>query len=120
MSVYRGSCHCGAVEFEVEGELVSGAQCDCSLCRRRNAIMFRVPMERFRLLKGEEALSLYQWNTRVAKHYFCRHCGIYTHHQPRTRPDMIAVNAGCIEDVDVRALPIEQLAGSKLSGGRGA
>jgi len=106
------------VEFEVEGELTAGFQCDCSLCKRKNAIMYRAPADKFRLTKGEEALSLYQWNTRVAKHYFCKHCGIYTHHQPRTRPDLVGVNMGCIDDVDARALPTEIGQGSKLSGGR--
>ena len=120
MSVHKGSCHCGAVEFEIEGDLSSGLICDCSLCRRKNAIMFRMPKEQFRLIKGEDALSLYQWNTRVAKHYFCKHCGIYTHHQPRTKPDWIGVNMGCIEDIDARSLPIEIGKGSTLSGGRDA
>ena len=81
--------------------------------------MLRVPVEKFRLTKGEDALSVYQWNARVAKHYFCKHCGIYTHHQPRTRPDMIGINMGCIDDVDMRALIVERVEGSKLSGGRG-
>ena len=70
------------------------------------------------LLKGKDDLTLYQWNTRVAEHYFCKHCGIYTHHQPRTRPDTIAVNVGCIDDVSARKLEITFAEGSKLSGGR--
>jgi len=71
-----------------------------------------------RLVRGEDALTLYQWNTRIAEHYFCRHCGIYTHHQPRTRPDMIAVNVGCIDSVNTRQIPLEFAEGSKLSGSR--
>ena len=118
MTVHKGSCHCGAVEFEVEGDLTSGVQCDCSLCKRKNAIMFRGPAENFRLTKGEGALTMYQWNTKVAKHYFCKHCGIYTHHQPRTRPDFIGVNIGCIDDIDTTTLKIDRVEGSKLSGTR--
>jgi hypothetical protein len=118
MTRYTGSCHCNAVQFEVDTQLTSGLQCDCSICRRKNIIMHRVPKEQFRLVKGKEALTLYQWNTKVARHYFCKHCGIYTHHQPRTKPDMIAVNVGCIDDVNARQLQIEFLEGSKLSGGR--
>jgi hypothetical protein len=118
MAVHKGSCHCNAVQFEIEGELSSGFICDCSLCKRKNAIMYRVPKERFCLTKGENALSMYQWNTKIAKHYFCKHCGIYTHHQPRTVPDMIAVNLGCIDTLDARTLPIQKGEGSKLSGGR--
>ena len=85
MPSHKGSCHCGAVEFEVEGDITSGVICDCSLCKRKGAIMHRIPNEQFRLIKGENDLTTYQWNTRVAKHYFCKHCGIYTHHQPRTQ-----------------------------------
>jgi hypothetical protein len=120
MPVHKGSCHCGAIQFEVEGELNSGFICDCSLCRRKGAIMTRLPKEQFRLLKGEGDLTTYEWNTRIAKHYFCKHCGIYTHHQPRTVPDMMGVNLGCIDEIDARALPIQKGEGSKLSGGRGA
>lgn len=118
MAVHRGSCHCNAVQFEVEADIVSGAQCDCSLCKRKNAVMLRIPKENFRLLKGEDALSLYQWNTHVAKHYFCKKCGIYTHQQPRTRADMIGVNLGCLDGIDAGKLPVERVEGSKLSGGR--
>ncbi|HMI97790.1 MAG TPA: GFA family protein [Micropepsaceae bacterium] len=118
MAVHIGSCHCGAVEFEIHSDLTSVLICDCSLCKRKNAIMTRVPKEEFRLLKGEGDLALYQWNTKIAKHYFCKHCGIYTHHQPRTAPDMIGVNLGCIDTIDARALPVQKAEGSKLSGGR--
>jgi hypothetical protein len=118
MSTHQGSCHCNAVQFEVEADIASGVQCDCSLCKRKNAVMLRVPKQNFRLLKGEDALGLYEWNTRAAKHYFCKHCGIYTHHQPRTRADMVAVNLGCIDTLDASKLAVERLEGSKLSGGR--
>jgi hypothetical protein len=118
MAVHKGSCHCGRVEFEIDGELNSGLICDCSLCKRKNAIMYRMPKEQFRLTKGENELTTYQWNTKIAKHYFCRHCGIYTHHQPRTRPDLMGVNLGCIDTIDARALPVEKAEGSRLSGGR--
>jgi hypothetical protein len=118
MSVHKGSCHCGAVEFEVEGAFDTGFICDCSLCRRKGAIMARLPQGQFRLTKGEGDLTTYQWNTKIAKHYFCKHCGIYTHHQPRTAPDMMGVNLGCIDGLDARALPLKVGEGSKLSGGR--
>jgi hypothetical protein len=120
MSVHRGSCHCGAVEFEVEGELDAGFMCDCSLCKRKNAIMARLPKQKFRLMKGAGDASTYQWNTKIAKHYFCKDCGIYKHHKPRTVPDMMGVNLGCIDSIDARAVPIKMGEGSKLSGGRAA
>lgn len=118
MSKYQGSCHCNAVQFEIDADVASGVQCDCSLCKRKNAVMLRVHKDKFRLLTGEDALSLYEWNTHAAKHYFCKHCGIYTHHQPRTRADMIGVNLGCIDDIDASKLPVERLPGSQLSGER--
>jgi hypothetical protein len=120
MPTYTGSCHCKAVAFEFDAEfdadIDSAVQCDCSMCKRRNAVMLRLPQEKFRLLKGADALTLYQWNTRVAKHYFCKHCGIYTHHQTRTRPDLFGVNLGCVDAMDARALRIDRAEGSKLSG----
>lgn len=66
--------------------------------------MAAVPLSKLEVVKGHEALSLYQWNTRVAKHYFCRHCGIYTHHQRRRDPTQYGVNVGCLEGVDPYAL----------------
>jgi CRISPR-associated protein Cas8b1/Cst1 subtype I-B len=116
MSVHQGACHCKAVAFEFDADIESGVQCDCSMCKRRNAVMLRLPQEKFRLLKGADALSLYQWNTRVAKHYFCKHCGIYTHHQMRSRPELFGVNLGCVDDVDTRKVLVTWAEGSKLSG----
>ena len=105
-TVKRGKCHCGAVEFEVELEngLENVRRCNCSLCRRKGAIMAGVPLERLRVVKGADMLTLYQWNTRTAKHYFCKICGIYTHHQRRSNPSQYGFNVACIEGVDPFAL----------------
>ena len=102
----RGSCHCGAVEFQVEltEGLVNLRRCNCSLCRRKGAIMGMVPASMFTLLKGEANLTLYQWNTKVARHYFCSTCGIYTHHARRADPTQFGFNVACLEDVDPFAL----------------
>ena len=98
----RGRCHCGAVEFEVE--LHNGFEklrrCNCSLCRRKGAVMASVAIDRLRVTKGQDKLSLYQWNTRTAKHYFCSLCGIYTHHQRRSAPGEFGFNVACIDGVD--------------------
>ena len=99
-TVFRGACHCGAVKFEVETALEGAGRCNCSLCRRRGALMS--PMfdaARLTILEGEDALTLYQFNTRVAKHYFCSRCGIYTHHQRRSNPGEYGVNAACLDGV---------------------
>lgn len=102
MQTITGSCHCGAVVFEVDLEngLQDLRRCNCSLCRRKGAIMAGVPLERLRVLKGADNLTLYQWNTRTAKHYFCKTCGIYTHHQRRSNPKEFGVNIACLDGVD--------------------
>ncbi len=99
--IRRGTCHCGAVEFQVE--LQDGLQdlrrCNCSLCRRKGAVMASVPLDKLTIIRGPDQLSLYQWNTDTAKHYFCRICGIYTHHQRRSNPKEFSFNVACIEGV---------------------
>jgi len=102
MQTLTGSCHCGAVAFEVDLDDGFGrlSRCNCSLCRRRGAIMAGVPLDRLRVLKGADNLTLYQWNTGIAKHYFCKTCGIYTHHQRRSNPNEYAVNIACLDGVD--------------------
>jgi len=102
MPEYIGSCHCGAVEFEVqlEGEFDDVSHCDCSLCKRRAAFVATAPLDRFKVTKGSEKLALYQWNTKTAKHYFCKICGIYTHHQRRSDPNEYGFNIGCIEGIN--------------------
>ncbi len=99
--VHQGSCHCGAVKFEVslpDGP-VDLRHCTCSMCRRRGAVMASVPLHGFKLLEGSEYLRLYQFNTKKAKHYFCSICGIYTHHQQRSEPGLFGFNVGCLEGI---------------------
>ncbi len=104
--IRRGACHCGAVAFQVE--LQDGLQdlrrCNCSLCRRKGAVMASVPIDKLTIIKGADKLSLYQWNTKAAKHYFCCICGIYTHHQRRSNPKEFGFNVACIEGLDPYAL----------------
>ena len=98
----RGACHCGGVQFEVE--LPNGfeglSRCNCSMCARRGAVVASVPLARFTVVHGVENLSLYQFNTKTAEHYFCSICGIYTHHKRRSNPDQFSVNVACIEGVN--------------------
>jgi hypothetical protein len=106
MATYRGSCHCGRVTFEVDADLSALTECNCSLCRRKGALYIPVrSIERVRIVTGESELSLYQFNTGAAKHYFCRHCGIHPFHRPRIAPEGWSVNARCLEDVDLDPLP---------------
>ena len=76
MQTYQGSCHCGAVAFEIDAVLTEFTTCDCSLCRKKNAVMTKVHESAFRLLKGKNVLGLYEWNAHIAKHHFCNSCGI--------------------------------------------
>ena len=102
METRKGSCHCGSVAFEVD--LANGLEnlrrCNCSLCRRKGAIIASVPVERLRVTQGADMLTLYQWNSKTAKHYFCKVCGIYTHHQRRSNPREFGFNVACIEGVN--------------------
>tara|TARA_B100001248_G_C27337350_1_gene434506 strand:- start:195 stop:593 length:399 start_codon:yes stop_codon:yes gene_type:complete len=99
-------CHCGAIkaEINVSENLEKIVRCNCSLCKRRGTLMSMVKNEDFKLIKGSENLSLYQFHTKVAKHFFCSICGIYTHHNPRSNPAMTGFNLGCIEDLDTFTL----------------
>jgi hypothetical protein len=100
--VKKGTCHCKSVEFEVElkNGLEEVRRCNCSLCRRKGAVMASVPVEKLKITRGEESLSLYQWNSKTAKHFFCKHCGIYTHHQRRSNPSQFGFNIACLESVN--------------------
>ena len=102
----RGSCHCGAVELEItlSDGFATARRCDCSYCRRRGAIAVSAPLSGIRVVRGADKLTLYQWGTRTAKHYFCSVCGIYTHHQRRSNPQQFGVNAAILEGVNPRDL----------------
>jgi hypothetical protein len=101
MTTMKASCHCGIVKFEVE--LVDGfntaRRCNCSFCRMRGAVAVSAPLDGITFMAGEDKLTLYQFGTNSAKHYFCSVCGIYTHHQRRSKPNEFGVNAACLEGV---------------------
>ena len=97
----RASCHCGAVVIEAlfPRGLASASRCTCSFCRRRAAATVTALAETVTVLEGAENLTLYTWGTHTAQHYFCKTCGIYTHHRRRSNPDECGVNLGAIEGV---------------------
>ena len=101
MTNLRGTCHCGAVELELSlpDGLASARRCDCSYCRRRGAIVVSAPLDQVEIVKGAENLTLYQWGTGTAKHWFCKTCGIYTHHQRRSNPLQYGINTGILDGV---------------------
>ena len=95
----NGACHCGAVRFTVKlaDGLRTARRCNCSFCRMRGAVTVSADVGDIRIVSGERALTLYQFNTNTAKHYFCSRCGIYTHHQRRSKPSEYAINVACLE-----------------------
>ena len=111
---YKGSCHCGKVQFEVDLDLDHVRVCDCSLCMKRGALNHRVEDSDIRIITPLDELTLYQWHTKTAKDYFCPTCGILPFRRPRTAPEKWTVNVRCLDGVDVDSIPIEQVHGSKL------
>lgn len=95
----KGSCHCNAVQFTVKlsNGIASARRCDCSLCARRGAVAVSAAKADITYTAGQEHLTLYQFNTKTAEHYFCAICGIYTHHRRRSNPDEIGVNLACLD-----------------------
>lgn len=101
---YEGSCHCGAVKFTFIGEekVTSGLRCTCSICTRKGAKMTTemIAEGNLEIQSGKDNLSMYQFDTKIAKHYFCKTCGIYTFHETARKPGYMRANIGCFEDVD--------------------
>jgi len=99
---HKSSCHCGAVELDIQlpDGIVDPRRCNCSICRRKGAIVGSVPLTGLKVVKGCDKLRLYQFDTEEAEHYFCSVCGIYTHHKRRSNPNQYGINLGCLEGVD--------------------
>ena len=111
MQTYEGGCHCARVRFRVTCDLSRVTECNCSICSKKGFLHVIVPPERFELLRGEEDLTTYEFNTRIAKHRFCRHCGIHSFYVPRSDPDKVDVNARCLDGVDASTLTVARFDG---------
>jgi hypothetical protein len=95
--IYLGSCHCGAVRFEVEApDAITAQECNCSICSKAGFLHLIVPKSRFKLVSGADILTTYTFNTGVARHTFCKVCGIKPFYTPRSNPDGIDVNVRCL------------------------
>jgi hypothetical protein len=101
---YEGGCHCGRVRFVVRGDLATVTVCNCSICTKKGFVHLIVPPEDFELSSGAEDLATYEFNTKVAKHRFCKTCGIHPFYVPRSDPDKIDVNVRCLDGVDLGSL----------------
>src|SRR5262245_11602782 len=122
---YRGACHCGRVKFEVDLELDHVRVCDCSICRKRGALIHRVEEQQLRLMPPLDDRTQHQWHTRTAEDYCCPTCRILPFRRPRHRttdeisqgmPDFSgwSVNVRCLDGVDLDAIPIKRVFGRKL------
>ena len=111
--LYKGSCHCGRVAFEVEGTLTGATSCNCSICRRKGILMWFVPRDKLQLSSSEQNASTYTFNKHVIKHRFCPICGIHVYGEgvdPKGHP-MAAVNIRCLDDVELETVPVTQFDG---------
>ena len=114
--LYKGSCHCGRVAFEVEGDLTRVTECNCSICSRKGSLLWFVPRERLRLLTSETNLRSYTFGARTIEHRFCPECGIHPFGEGRDPAGqrMAAINVRCLEGVDFAALPVDHFDGQAL------
>jgi len=113
---YTGSCHCGQIAFEAEGEIDAGLACNCSICQRKGSLLWFVPRSALRLLTPESGLSTYLFNKHAIAHHFCARCGIHPYGEA-TAPDGVAtaaINLRCIEGIDLNAIPVHHYDGRAL------
>jgi hypothetical protein len=108
---FEGGCHCGRVRFRVTATLDGVTECNCSVCTKKGFLHLIVPPAQFELLSGKDELATYEFNTRTAKHTFCKVCGIHPFYIPRSDPDKIDVNVRCLEGIDLAAVSIKRFDG---------
>jgi len=117
MKTYKGSCHCGAINFSFEHDTIDrGIRCNCSICRRKGAMMseFAIAPDSLQIDADEGTLGLYQFDSKIAKHFFCKKCGIYPFHQTMRQPGYYRVNLGCIDELDTEDLEYSVFDGKSL------
>ena len=106
IDTHQGACHCGRITFEARADVNYVVDCNCSICRRTGALWHPATESELRILTGESELTLYQFNTKTAKHYFCGHCGIHPFVRPRLDPSRWAFNVRCVDGIDLAGLKI--------------
>lgn len=113
MTTHKGGCHCGKVRFEVDAPAdIAADQCNCSICRMSGYLHMIVSKDDFRLISGQDDIETYTFNTGVAQHYFCRHCGIKSFYVPRSHPTGISVNTNCLDPATIRSLEVTPFDGA--------
>lgn len=119
MTKHTGGCHCGRVRFEVTAPAtLNVADCNCSICSKAGYLHLIVTAENFELLAGRDALTTYTFNTGIAQHMFCSHCGVKPFYIPRSHPDGVSVNARCIEGNTVESMTVTPFDGRNWEGAR--
>lgn len=109
---HKGSCHCGAVEFNVKAPArITASRCNCSICAMTGFIHLIVKKDDFTLLKGQDSLTCYRFNTRVAQHLFCRNCGVKSFYIPRSHPDGVSVNINCLDHSTIKDITFRNFDG---------
>lgn len=113
---YKGSCHCGNIAFEVDGELTGAMACNCSICSRKGSLLWFVPRDKLQLLTSGEGVGTYTFNKHHIKHHFCETCGIHPYAEAvdsKGKPTA-AINVRCLEDIDLASVPIKHFDGRSL------
>ncbi len=112
---YKGSCHCGQIAFEVEGELTQAIECNCSICSKKGALLWGVSPDQFRLLTPDAEIAAYVFGKQSVKHRFCPKCGIHPFAEGiRSGAPMVVLNLRCLEGIDVASLPVKHFDGRSL------
>jgi hypothetical protein len=114
---YKGSCHCGKVAYEVEGEIKGAMSCNCSICQRKGSLLWFVPKTAFKLLTPESNASTYTFNRHIIKHRFCPVCGTAPYSEainPKSGEPTAAINLRCVEGIDLKSIPVKEFDGRSL------
>ena len=113
MTIHKGGCHCGKVRFEVTAPAdIEVTNCNCSICRMTGYLHLIVSKNEFHLVSGKDDIETYNFNTGVAQHYFCRHCGIKSYYVPRSHPNGVSVNANCLDIDTIASLTVTEFDGA--------
>ena len=113
MTTHRGGCHCGRIQFEIEAPAnIETTECNCSICRKCGYLHLFVSHDNFRLLQGADAITSYTFNTGVAQHFFCTHCGIKAYYVPRSHPDGLSINVRCLNPETIESVTVTPFDGA--------
>jgi hypothetical protein len=113
---YKGSCHCGKIAYEAEGEIKDVLECNCSICQRKGSLLWFIPKDRFKLLTPEKEMSTYTFNKHSIRHHFCPICGIHPFAEAadKTGKPMAAINVRVLEGVDPNSFPVKHFNGQAI------